>query len=93
MRKKVLAIIGAGEGALPIIKAAKVMGVTTVAYGRLDSLAKEQVDFYHSFAKDNNLLETIGSDFHGKTKPSIHLGQSMADEDVENRLLEFFGDV
>ncbi|MBP5597080.1 MAG: PHP domain-containing protein [Pseudobutyrivibrio sp.] len=54
---------------------------------------KEQVDFYHSFAKDNNLLETIGSDFHGKTKPSIHLGQSMADDDVENTLLNFFGDV
>ena len=54
---------------------------------------KEQVDFYHSFAQRHNLLETIGSDFHGKTKPSIHLGQSMADEEVENRLLEFFGDV
>lgn len=51
MRKKVLAIIGAGEGALPIIKAAKVMGVTTVAYGRLDSLAKDQVDF---FVEENN---------------------------------------
>lgn len=46
-----LAIIGAGEGAFPIIKAAKVMGVTTVAYGRLDSLAKDQVDV---FVEENN---------------------------------------
>ena len=51
MSKKVLAIIGAGEGALPIIKAAKEMGVTTVAYGRNDSLAKDQVDV---FVEENN---------------------------------------
>ena len=41
MDKKVLAIIGAGEGALPIITKAKEMGVTTVAYGRNDFLAKD----------------------------------------------------
>lgn len=46
-----LAIIGAGEGALPIIKAAKEMGVTLVAYGRKDSLAKEKVDI---FVEENN---------------------------------------
>lgn len=51
MNKKILAIIGAGEGALPIINAAKKMGVKTVAYGRNDSLAKEQVDF---FVEENN---------------------------------------
>lgn len=51
MEKKVLAIIGVGEGALPIIQAAKEMGVSTVAYGRLDSLAKDQVD---TFVEENN---------------------------------------
>lgn len=51
MKKKVLAIIGAGEGALPIVRAAKEMGVTTVAYGRIDSLAKDQVDV---FIEENN---------------------------------------
>lgn len=51
MEKKIIAIIGAGEGALPIIKAAKEMGVTTVAYGRNDSLAKDQVDV---FVEENN---------------------------------------
>lgn len=51
MDKKVLAIIGAGEGALPIIKAAKEMGVIIVAYGRNDSIAKDQVDI---FVEENN---------------------------------------
>ena len=46
-----LAIIGAGEGALPIINAAKEMEVTVVAYGRNDSLAKDQVDI---FVEENN---------------------------------------
>ena len=46
MDKKVLAIIGAGEGALPIISKAKEMGVTTIAYGRNDSLAKNEVDIF-----------------------------------------------
>ena len=46
MDKTVLAIIGAGEGALPIITKAKEMGVATVAYGRNDSLAKDQVDIF-----------------------------------------------
>lgn len=46
MERKVLAIIGAGEGALPIITKAKEMGVTTVAYGKIDSLAKDQVDIF-----------------------------------------------
>ncbi len=46
MDKKVLAIIGAGEGALPIISKAKEMGVITVAYGRNDSLAKSEVDVF-----------------------------------------------
>ena len=51
MAKNVLAIIGAGEGALPIITKAKEMGITTVAYGRNDSLAKKQVDI---FVEENN---------------------------------------
>lgn len=49
--KTILAIIGAGEGSLPIISAAQRMGVTTVAYGRNDSLAKNLVDI---FIEENN---------------------------------------
>lgn len=51
MEQKKIAVIGAGEGALPIINAAKEMGVTVVAYGRNDSLAKDQVDV---FVEENN---------------------------------------
>lgn len=28
-----------------------------------------------------DLIETLGSDYHGKTKPSIHLGQSEGHSD------------
>lgn len=45
-RKKVLAIIGAGEGSLPIIQKAKEMGVETVAFGRSDSVAKDLVNVF-----------------------------------------------
>lgn len=51
MNQKVLAIIGAGVGALPIIEKAKEIGVSTVAFGRNDSLAKDQVDV---FVEENN---------------------------------------
>lgn len=36
--------------------------------------SKEQVEIYKDFALKNNLLLTCGSDFHGKTKPSIAIG-------------------
>ena len=35
---------------------------------------EEQIAFYRDFAYRNNLLITCGSDFHGKTKPSIIVG-------------------
>ncbi len=36
--------------------------------------SKEQVEFYKDFALKHELLITCGSDFHGKTKPSIAIG-------------------
>lgn len=36
--------------------------------------SEKQVAFYKEFARTHNLLETCGSDFHGKTKPSIAIG-------------------
>lgn len=36
----------------------------------------QQIAFYETYAKSHHLIMTMGSDFHGKTKPSIHLGQS-----------------
>ena len=38
---------------------------------------------YLELAKKRNLLITIGSDFHGKTKPSIHLGQFEIGQEVD----------
>lgn len=46
MNKKLLAIIGAGEGAIPIIKKAQEMGVTILAFARNDSIAKDMVDIF-----------------------------------------------
>ena len=51
LEKKLLAIIGAGEGALPIIFKAKEMGVKTLAFARSDSFAKNDVDI---FIEENN---------------------------------------
>lgn len=50
--------------------------------------SKEQVAFYKEFALNNKLLITCGSDFHGKTKPSIHLGEINCDceNDIVNKL-------
>ncbi|WP_070090263.1 GNAT family N-acetyltransferase [Merdimonas faecis] len=44
--KRVLAIVGAGEAAIPIINKSKEMGITTVAFGEGDSVAKNLVDLF-----------------------------------------------
>jgi len=36
--------------------------------------SKDQMDFYTRQVERHGLIKTIGSDFHGKTKPSIKLG-------------------
>lgn len=35
----------------------------------------EQAEYYFRTAKERKLFATCGSDYHGKTKPSIGLGQ------------------
>jgi len=41
----------------------------------------EVIEHYHALALGHDLIMTLGSDFHGKTKPSIHLGKfSIPDE-------------
>ncbi|MDF2500247.1 MAG: putative metal-dependent phosphoesterase, family [Anaerosporomusa subterranea] len=35
----------------------------------------EQEEHYYRFCQANKVLATCGSDFHGKTKPHIHIGQ------------------
>jgi len=48
----------------------------------------EVIEPYHALALEHDLIMTLGSDFHGKTKPSSHLGKfSIPDE---KRLTERF---
>lgn len=43
----------------------------------------EQAEYYHEAAVSRKILITCGSDYHGKTKPSVHLGgyTTVADAD------------
>lgn len=49
--------------------------------------SKAQVKFYKEHAEKYNLIKTIGSDFHGKTKPKIKIG-SVECEESEEKLYE-----
>ncbi len=40
----------------------------------------QQIKYYQNMAQKYGLLQTVGSDFHGKTKPSIQLGRYIPDE-------------
>ena len=43
----------------------------------------KQIEFYRHYAHIHQLSITAGSDFHGKTKPSIHLGEMLCDHQEE----------
>lgn len=45
--------------------------------------SEKQVSFYKEFALKHKLLLTCGSDFHGKTKPSISIGGSNCEDNEE----------
>lgn len=36
---------------------------------------QEQKEYYDRFCQERGILATCGSDFHGKSKPHIHIGQ------------------
>lgn len=44
---------------------------------------ERQTAFYKDFAINNNLITTCGSDFHGKTKPSISIGGKSCENNEE----------
>lgn len=46
MNTSVIAIIGAGEAAIPIINKIKELGIKSLAFGRNDSIAKDMVDVF-----------------------------------------------
>jgi len=41
------------------------------------------VAYYNEQADKFHLLKTIGSDFHGKTKPAIKLGSMSCQEEID----------
>lgn len=52
---------------------------------------KETNDYFYQKAKELDLLFTCGSDFHGKTKPAIHLGENgcMDPKEIEELLMKY----
>lgn len=50
---------------------------------------QEQIEYYEKFARDNNLLITCGSDFHGEKKPSIVMGEYGLEHDGQEYLDKF----
>ena len=48
--------------------------------------SQEQAEYYYHTAQERNLFVTCGSDYHGKTKPSIGIGQhgcTVSKEDIK----------
>lgn len=51
--------------------------------------APETVEYFYNKAKEHNVLITCGSDYHGKTKPAIELGEcrcTIDEQDIEEQL-------
>lgn len=50
----------------------------------------EVTEYYHKLVKEKDLIMTLGSDFHGKTKPSIQLGKFTIEDELllTERLLD-----
>ena len=49
---------------------------------------ERQVQYYKEFALKNKLILTCGSDYHGKTKPSIFIGSSECENNEEEIISE-----
>lgn len=50
---------------------------------------KEQIEYYKQKAIQHNLVMSAGSDFHGKTKPHISMGDCQMDEQSQQTLIKF----
>lgn len=51
---------------------------------------REQNEYYEQLCKKHNLLMTCGSDFHGKVKPNISIGEYGYTKDNEEEILQIF---
>ena len=51
----------------------------------------ETNDYFYQKAKELDLLYTCGSDFHGKTKPAIHLGENgcVSPDEIKDLLIKY----
>ncbi|NLC97066.1 MAG: PHP domain-containing protein [Erysipelotrichaceae bacterium] len=49
----------------------------------------DDIEYYKNLSTNFNVLQSIGTDFHGKTKPSIALG-SIIQKETQDKLIEFF---
>lgn len=50
--------------------------------------SNSQIQFYKEFAKKHNLIMTCGSDYHGKHKPHIRMGECKMPQDEEQELIK-----
>ena len=52
----------------------------------------ETVEYFYQVGKKHQILITCGSDYHGKTKPAIELGEcrcTIDEHDIESQLKEY----
>ncbi|MGB4612809.1 MAG: phosphatase, partial [Erysipelotrichaceae bacterium] len=49
---------------------------------------EDDIYYYNNLCDELNVIKSIGTDFHGKTKPSIYLGSVKTD--IQNNLIEYF---
>ena len=55
-------------------------------------ISPETVEYFYQAGKKHQILITCGSDYHGKTKPAIELGEcrcTIDEHDIENQLKEY----
>lgn len=72
---------------------AKKNGITYIPGIEIDCIeafssnhSQKQAEYYYHIAQERNLFVTCGSDYHGKTKPSIGIGQhgcTVSKEDIK----------
>lgn len=55
--------------------------------------SKEKVEYYKEYAMKHKLILTCGSDFHGKTKPSIAIGSTDCENKENDIISEIIKDI
>jgi len=50
---------------------------------------QEMTDYFYQKAKEYNLYMSVGSDFHGRSKPAIKMGSINYDEEELNKTIKF----